>query len=101
VLGQQPYAGDVRRRRHKGTLHTVTVAQPGPFGKIKFIPPGLAAASARVTLVADGLSNRDVAARMYVSIHTVAFYLRQIFRKLANGSRVDLARIVVQRASTG
>ena len=48
-------------------------------------------------LVAQGLSNRDVAARMYVSIHTVAFYLRQIFRKLEIDSRVDLARIVVQR----
>jgi DNA-binding CsgD family transcriptional regulator len=47
-------------------------------------------------LVAQRLSNRDVAARMYVSIHTVAFYLRQIFRKLEIGSRVDLARIVVQ-----
>jgi DNA-binding NarL/FixJ family response regulator len=52
-------------------------------------------------LVADGLSNRDVAARMYVSVHTVAFYLRQIFRKLAIASRVDLARIVVERSSTG
>jgi DNA-binding CsgD family transcriptional regulator len=49
-------------------------------------------------LVAQGLSNRDVAARMYVSIHTVAFYLRQIFRKLEIGSRVELARIVVNRA---
>jgi DNA-binding NarL/FixJ family response regulator len=50
-------------------------------------------------LVAQGLSNRDVAARMYVSIHTVAFYLRQIFRKLEIGSRVELARIVVKRAT--
>ena len=48
-------------------------------------------------LVAQGLTNRDVAARMYVSIHTVAFYLRQIFRKLQIGSRVELARIVVER----
>ena len=48
-------------------------------------------------LVAQGLSNRDVAARMYVSVHTVAFYLRQIFRKLEIGSRVELARIVVER----
>jgi DNA-binding CsgD family transcriptional regulator/tetratricopeptide (TPR) repeat protein len=46
-------------------------------------------------LVAQGLSNREVAARMYVSIHTVAFYLRQIFRKLSIGSRVELARIVL------
>jgi DNA-binding CsgD family transcriptional regulator len=50
-------------------------------------------------LVAQGLSNRDVAARMYVSIHTVAFYLRQIFRKLQIASRVELARIVLQRAT--
>jgi DNA-binding CsgD family transcriptional regulator/tetratricopeptide (TPR) repeat protein len=51
-------------------------------------------------LVAQGLSNRDVAARMYVSVHTVAFYLRQIFPKLEIGSRVELARIVVNRAAT-
>ena len=51
-------------------------------------------------LVAQGLGNRDVAARMYVSIHTVAFYLRQIFRKLEIASRVELARIVVERSST-
>jgi len=47
-------------------------------------------------LVAQGLNNRQVASRMYVSINTVAFYLRQIFRKLSIGSRVDLARIVLQ-----
>jgi DNA-binding CsgD family transcriptional regulator len=29
----------------------------------------------------------------------VAFYLRQIFRKLEIGSRVELARIVVNRAA--
>jgi DNA-binding CsgD family transcriptional regulator/tetratricopeptide (TPR) repeat protein len=48
-------------------------------------------------LVAQGLNNRQVANRMYVSINTVAFYLRQIFRKLSIGSRVDLARIVLQQ----
>jgi DNA-binding CsgD family transcriptional regulator len=48
-------------------------------------------------LVAQGLSNRHVAARMYVSVHTVAFYLRQTFRKLEIGSRVELARIVLER----
>jgi len=52
-------------------------------------------------LVALGLSNRQVAGRMYVSTHTVAFYLRQIFRKLTIGSRVELARIVVERNAAG
>jgi DNA-binding CsgD family transcriptional regulator len=32
-----------------------------------------------------------------VSVHTVAFYMRQIFRKLDIGSRVELARIVIQQ----
>jgi DNA-binding CsgD family transcriptional regulator len=48
-------------------------------------------------LVAEGLSNREVAGRMYVSVHTVAFYLSQIFRKLEIGSRVELTRLVMQR----
>jgi DNA-binding CsgD family transcriptional regulator/tetratricopeptide (TPR) repeat protein len=50
-------------------------------------------------LVAQGLVNREVAGRMYVSIHTVAFYLSQIFRKLSIGSRVELTRLVIQRGS--
>jgi DNA-binding CsgD family transcriptional regulator len=53
-------------------------------------------------LVAQGLNNRQVAGRMYVSEHTVAFYLRQAFRKLDIRSRVQLARIVIeQRPAAG
>ena len=47
-------------------------------------------------LVAQGLNNRQVAAQMYVSVHTVAFYLRHAFRKLDIGSRVELARLVIE-----
>jgi DNA-binding CsgD family transcriptional regulator len=49
-------------------------------------------------LVAQGLSNKQVAAQMYISVNTVAFHLRQIFRKLHIGSRLELARIVMQQA---
>jgi DNA-binding CsgD family transcriptional regulator len=31
-----------------------------------------------------------------VSVHTVAFHLRQVFRKLGISSRVELARIAVE-----
>ena len=48
-------------------------------------------------LVAQGLNNRQIASQMYVSVSTVAFYMRQVFRKLNVGSRVELARIVIQR----
>jgi len=50
-------------------------------------------------LVAQGLNNRQVADRMYVSAHTIAFHLRQVFRKLNIGSRVELARIVLEQQS--
>jgi DNA-binding NarL/FixJ family response regulator len=49
-------------------------------------------------LVAQGLTNQQVAAEMFLSTHTVAFHLRQIYRKLDIGSRVDLARILTERS---
>jgi DNA-binding CsgD family transcriptional regulator len=48
------------------------------------------------TLVAEGLNNNQVAARMYISTHTVAHHLRQSFRKLGIASRVELTRIVIE-----
>jgi hypothetical protein len=45
--------------------------------------------------VAEGLTNRSVAERMYLSRHTVDFHLRQIFRKLDVSSRVGLTRVVL------
>lgn len=50
-------------------------------------------------LVAQGLKNSEIAARMYISTHTVAHHLRQIFRKLSIASRVELARIVIEQAA--
>jgi ATP/maltotriose-dependent transcriptional regulator MalT len=49
-------------------------------------------------LVAEGLTNPQVGERMFVSRHTVDFHLRQIFRKLAISSRVDLTRLVMAHA---
>src|SRR5271170_2620665 len=45
-------------------------------------------------LVANGLTNREVAERLFGSPHTVSGHLRHIFMKLDVNSRVDLARIV-------
>jgi DNA-binding CsgD family transcriptional regulator len=44
-------------------------------------------------LVAEGVTNREAAARLYVSHHTVDSHLRQIFQELGINSRVQLARI--------
>lgn len=48
-------------------------------------------------LVAQGLNNNQVAARMYISTHTVAHHLCQAFRKLSIASRVELTRIVIEQ----
>jgi DNA-binding CsgD family transcriptional regulator len=47
-------------------------------------------------LVAEGLTNRQVGERMFLSRHTVDFHLRQIYRKLDITSRVDLTRLVLE-----
>jgi DNA-binding CsgD family transcriptional regulator len=48
-------------------------------------------------LVARGLTNRQVAAQMFLSPHTVHTHLSHIFNKLNIGSRVELTRIAVAR----
>jgi DNA-binding CsgD family transcriptional regulator len=52
---------------------------------------------ALAALVAEGLTNKEAAARLFVSRHTIDSHLRQIFRKLEIYSRVELARRVVER----
>jgi DNA-binding CsgD family transcriptional regulator len=44
-------------------------------------------------LVAQGLSNKDVAAQCWVSPRTVAFHLRNLFTKLGISSRTQLAKL--------
>jgi DNA-binding CsgD family transcriptional regulator len=44
-------------------------------------------------LVSRGLTNQQIAVRVFVSAHTVNYHLRQIFRKLSITSRAELARI--------
>jgi DNA-binding CsgD family transcriptional regulator len=53
-----------------------------------------------VRLVADGLTNREVAERLYVSPHTVSGHLRHAFEKLEISSRVTLSRIVSEHRET-
>ncbi|WP_204070447.1 helix-turn-helix transcriptional regulator, partial [Sphaerisporangium krabiense] len=51
-------------------------------------------------LVTQGWTNRQVADQMFISAHTVAFHLRQIFRKLGVGSRVELTRLALEHPHT-
>jgi len=51
-----------------------------------------------VELVAQGLSNRQVAGQVFLSVHTVAYHLWHVFWKLDVSSRVQLARLAASRA---
>ena len=44
-------------------------------------------------LVAAGLSNKQIAERLFVSPHTINSHLRHVFLKLGITSRVELARV--------
>jgi len=48
-----------------------------------------------VQVVAEGLTNREAAERLFLSRHTVDFHLRSIYRKLEVESRVELTRLVL------
>ena len=52
------------------------------------------------TLVAQGLTNQRVATQMFISPHTVKFHLRQVFRKLDIGLRVELAHVAAGQPMT-
>jgi DNA-binding CsgD family transcriptional regulator len=52
-------------------------------------------------LVAAGLTNREVAERLFVSHHTVSAHLRHVFAKLGVNSRVELSRIASLHDSRG
>ncbi|MFI6072220.1 ATP-binding protein [Actinoplanes sp. NPDC051343] len=78
----------------------------GPVRRVKAPPaflPQLSPAERNVALlVAEGLTNVEVAERLFLSRHTVDSHLRKIFSKLGIGRRVELAKVVAQeRAGNG
>jgi DNA-binding CsgD family transcriptional regulator/tetratricopeptide (TPR) repeat protein len=83
-------AGRVRGRlRELGVRRRLVTAEPETSGWAALTAAELTVAR----LVADGLTNREVAERLFVSPHTVNSHLRHVFTKLGINSRVELARL--------
>jgi DNA-binding CsgD family transcriptional regulator len=56
-------------------------------------PSGLSETETRVArLAADGLTNREIAAALFLSVNTVQAYLKRVYRELGIRSRTELAR---------
>jgi DNA-binding NarL/FixJ family response regulator len=62
-----------------------------------FIEPLTPRESEVLSLVADGLSNKMIAARLGVSDETVKFHLASIFGKLGASNRTDAVRRAIRR----
>jgi DNA-binding CsgD family transcriptional regulator/tetratricopeptide (TPR) repeat protein len=89
-LGATWDARRVRSRlRELGVRRRLVTAEPETHGWAALTTSELAVAR----LVADGLTNREVADRLFVSPHTVNSHLRHVFTKLGINSRVELARL--------
>lgn len=93
-IGASMDSARVRRRlRRQGVRHRHWAAPQRPamgWGSLTETERSVSA------MVSQGLTNRAVAKQMFLSENTVAFHLRQIFRKLSISSRVELTRHVIE-----
>ena len=93
-VGASRDSARVRRRlRRQGVRHRHWAARQRPAAGWGSLTDTERSVSA---MVSQGLTNRAVAKQMFLSENTVAFHLRQIFRKLNISSRVELTRHVIE-----
>ena len=83
-LGATPY---LRRCEREMGGCGLNPARRGDFDPHRLTPQERAVAR----LVAMGMSNRQVAAELFVSVKTVQFHLTHVYTKLGVGSRAELA----------
>jgi DNA-binding CsgD family transcriptional regulator/tetratricopeptide (TPR) repeat protein len=89
-LGARPAADRARRLLRQLGVRPTTAARGGGPGRL----------SARETeiarLVAEGLSNPEIAERLFISQRTVTTHLQRIYQRLGISSRTALTRYVVE-----
>lgn len=91
-IGARPWADRAHSELVAGGAATTTRRDPGVLALLT--PQELQV----VTLAAQGLSNRDIAAQMFLSPRTVGHHLYRAYPKLGVASRGELAA-VVQKSS--
>jgi ATP/maltotriose-dependent transcriptional regulator MalT len=77
------------------------LAAPAPIAATVALPFGLSAREAEVLrLVAEGLSDAQVADRLFLSPYTVKAHLRSIYNKLGAENRTAASRLAIERGLT-
>lgn len=90
-LGSAPAAGNVRRLLQRQGVHVP--APRGPRASTAAHPAGLTAREAEVlTALSEGLTNAEIARRLYLSSRTVDHHVSSILAKLGVSSRAEAAR---------
>ncbi|GAA2118737.1 helix-turn-helix transcriptional regulator [Actinomadura alba] len=87
-LGATPWTE--RARTELGATGTAAPAQPAPAALAGLTPQELQI----VRLAARGLSNRDIAAQLFLSPRTVGYHLYKAYPKLGVASRGELAGLL-------
>ena len=92
ALGAEPWA---ERARVELRASGQTAMRGDPGARERLTAQELQVAQ----FVAEGLTNRDVAAQLFLSPRTIDFHLRNVFRKLGIASRTQLARLELELAA--
>jgi DNA-binding CsgD family transcriptional regulator len=90
-----PWLRQVEAAAAEGQAQPAAVAQPAPAADAL---DGLASMARQVAaLVMEGATNREIAARRFISVKTVEATLTRVYRKLGIRSRVDIVRLAAGR----
>jgi DNA-binding CsgD family transcriptional regulator len=100
-IGALAYADRCDRELKAGTRARVV---PGGSGGNRATPAAIGLTpqeQAVVELVAGGLTNREAASHLFVSVKTVQYHLTRVYARLGVRSRSELAALVHRRRETG
>ncbi|WP_410631322.1 ATP-binding protein [Amycolatopsis sp. cmx-4-83] len=76
---------------HRANLHDVLATERPPTGGVVVLPPLTRRESEIAGLVANGLTNREIAVHLVISRRTAETHLEHIFTKLRLGNRTQVA----------